>query len=67
LQLVIEPELELERAGKGKAEIQENTLRLTQWLERTVRRYPDEWNWMNIRWSDASRELEQRINTLKTA
>ncbi len=67
LQLVIEPELELERGGKGKAEIQENTLRLTQWLERTVRRYPDEWNWMNVRWSDASRELEQRINTLKTA
>jgi lauroyl/myristoyl acyltransferase len=23
---------------------------LTQWLERTVRQYPDQWNWMNIRW-----------------
>jgi lauroyl/myristoyl acyltransferase len=23
---------------------------MTQWLERTVRAYPDQWNWMNIRW-----------------
>src|SRR3954451_8637120 len=54
LQLIIEPELELERSAKGRAAIQENTLRLTQWLERTVRKYPDEWNWTNIRWSDTS-------------
>ncbi|MGH7827579.1 MAG: lysophospholipid acyltransferase family protein [Candidatus Binatia bacterium] len=56
LKLIIEPELELVRPGKAKAEIRENTLRVTQWLERTVGKYPDQWNWMNIRWSDTSAE-----------
>jgi KDO2-lipid IV(A) lauroyltransferase len=49
LKLVIEPELELERTAKGRNEIRENTIRITQWLERTVRAYPDQWNWTNIR------------------
>jgi lauroyl/myristoyl acyltransferase len=47
--LVIEPELELVRSGKGQGESKENILRMTQWLEKTVRAYPDQWNWMNIR------------------
>jgi KDO2-lipid IV(A) lauroyltransferase len=50
LQLIIEPELELVRSGESKIAIRENTLRITQWLEKTVRSYPDQWNWMNIRW-----------------
>jgi Kdo2-lipid IVA lauroyltransferase/acyltransferase len=49
LKLVIEPELELARTTKGRNEIRENTIRITQWLERTVRAYPDQWNWTNIR------------------
>lgn len=52
LKLVIEPELELDRSGKSKAEVRENTVRMTQWLERTVLRYPDQWNWMNIHWAE---------------
>lgn len=51
LKLIIEPELELDRSGKGRAQIEENVARITQWLERTVRAYPEQWNWMNIRWS----------------
>ena len=50
LQLVIEPELEFDRSGTTKAQVTENTVRLTRWLESTVRRYPDQWNWMNIHW-----------------
>jgi len=50
LQLVIEPELELDHSGTTKAQVTENTVRLTRWLESTVRRYPDQWNWMNIHW-----------------
>lgn len=50
LRLIIEPELELDRSGKSKAQIKENTIRITQWLERTVRKYPDQWNWMNVHW-----------------
>ncbi len=56
LKLVIEPPLELLRSAKGRAEIRENTLRITQWLERTVRAYPDQWNWMNIQWSNSSQD-----------
>jgi KDO2-lipid IV(A) lauroyltransferase len=50
LKLIIDPELEIIRSGNPKADIRTNTLRITQWLERTVRSYPDQWNWMNIRW-----------------
>lgn len=49
LKLIIEPELKLDRSGKGAAQIRENVIRMTEWLERTVRTYPDQWNWMNIR------------------
>jgi KDO2-lipid IV(A) lauroyltransferase len=49
LKLVIEPELELDRSGKGSAQIRENVVRITRWVERIVRAYPDQWNWMNIR------------------
>jgi KDO2-lipid IV(A) lauroyltransferase len=61
LQLVIEPELELDRSGGTKAQITENTVRLTRWLENTVRRHPDQWNWMNIRaWQNTSPQALQR-------
>jgi KDO2-lipid IV(A) lauroyltransferase len=50
LKLIIERELELDRSGKGAEQITENTTRLTQWVERKVRQYPDQWNWMNLRW-----------------
>jgi KDO2-lipid IV(A) lauroyltransferase len=49
LKLVIEPELELDRSGKGTAQIRENVIRMTRWVEEIVRAYPDQWNWMNIR------------------
>jgi len=50
LKLIIEPELVLDRTAKGKTQIRDNTSRITQWLERTVRAYPDQWNWTNIHW-----------------
>jgi KDO2-lipid IV(A) lauroyltransferase len=66
LQLIIEPELELDRSGRTKIEIVENTLRLTRWLERTVRRYPDQWNWMNIRWWQDTQPRTGRTGNLRT-
>lgn len=50
LKMIIEPELELERSESNLQAIRENTTRMTEWLERTIRRYPEQWNWMNIRW-----------------
>jgi len=49
LNLVIQPELDLCRPGKNRAGIKENTARMTRWLEETVSREPEQWNWMNIR------------------
>jgi KDO2-lipid IV(A) lauroyltransferase len=54
LKLTIEPEIELIRSERDKSQIRENILRLTEWLERTVHRYPDQWNWMNIKWDNVS-------------
>jgi lauroyl/myristoyl acyltransferase len=60
---VIEPELDLVRSGKGQGESKENILRMTQWLEKTVRAYPDQWNWMNIRWwADIERQRSEDGN-----
>jgi lauroyl/myristoyl acyltransferase len=68
LRLIIEPELELDRSGKGSAQIAENTARMVQWLERTVRAYPDQWNWMNIRhWANRSEQMENRQQQLRRA
>ena len=40
-------------------------MRMTQWLEKTVRDYPEQWNWMNIRWQEdqdkAALVKEQRV------
>ena len=54
LKLVVEPEIELIRSERDKTRIAQNTVRLTAWLEKTVRSYPEQWNWMNINWEDAS-------------
>lgn len=54
LVLIIEPEIELARSGTIKADVRENTLRIAQWLEKTVSAYPNQWNWMNVRWHRAS-------------
>jgi KDO2-lipid IV(A) lauroyltransferase len=56
LRLLIEPEINLARSGKHKSEIKENTVRITRWLEQTVRAYPEQWNWMNIQWLDNGRD-----------
>jgi KDO2-lipid IV(A) lauroyltransferase len=66
LRLVIEPELELERGERNAEAIRENTIRITRWLERTVRSYPEQWNWMNIHWWAAGTgngaQAKQEIN-----
>ena len=53
LRLIIEPEIELSRTGDIKTDVMENTLRFTQWVERTVRSYPNQWNWMTVHWQQA--------------
>lgn len=68
LKMIVEPELDLIRTDKDKTAIRENTIRMTQWLERTVRAYPEQWNWMNIRWQEAGEGVPfvktQRVQNL---
>ena len=65
LKMIVESELDLIRTDKDKGVIRENTLRMTQWLEKTVRAYPEQWNWMNIHWQEdqdkAAVVKEQRV------
>jgi KDO2-lipid IV(A) lauroyltransferase len=53
LKLIIEPEIELIRS-EHKSRVEENILRITEWVEKTVRTYPDQWNWMNINWDNVT-------------
>jgi KDO2-lipid IV(A) lauroyltransferase len=67
LKLIVEPELALDRTSKGKTQIRDNTIRITQWLERTVRAYPDQWNWTNIHWWGNRKDDAVRAAGLRTA
>jgi KDO2-lipid IV(A) lauroyltransferase len=69
LKMIVEPELDLIRTDRGKNVVRENTLRITLWLETTVRTYPDQWNWMSIRWQadldSHSVAKDQQVHTPK--
>ncbi len=56
LRLILEPEIKPTRSGNIRADTAECTLRMTQWVERVVRSYPDQWNWMTVHWQDAPHE-----------
>ena len=64
LRLVIEPELEISRSGRLILDLGTNTVRITQWLERVVGSYPDQWNWMNVRWSEPREEGTQQSQSV---
>jgi KDO2-lipid IV(A) lauroyltransferase len=67
LRLAIEPELVLDRSGKGRKQIEDNMVCITQWLERTVRAHPGQWNWMNIRWSNEPKYASRRHPPMRQA
>ncbi|MGH7847050.1 MAG: lysophospholipid acyltransferase family protein [Candidatus Binatia bacterium] len=50
LVVVVEPELNFVQTGRLNEDVAENTRRITQWVEKVVRAYPDQWNWTVIRW-----------------
>lgn len=58
LELVVEPELEFAHTGKIKSDVVADTLRMTEWLEKTVRAHPDQWNWMPLRWREDREQSE---------
>ncbi len=48
--LVIEPEVSLVDTGDKEKDLITNTQRLTEIIERCVRKYPSQWWWMHNRW-----------------
>lgn len=57
LAVEIAPALEVRRTGDLRADILENTQRITAVVEQAVRAHPDQWHWMMKRWKDHYPEL----------
>ena len=62
MELIIEPAIELTRTGDLARDITENTQRVVSHLERLIRRYPDQWNWLTVRLSKNNLVYPQERN-----
>jgi KDO2-lipid IV(A) lauroyltransferase len=49
LNLIIEPELPITRNGSLAKDIEDNTRGVVAHLEKLIRQYPDQWNWLTVR------------------
>ena len=49
LHIRVEPALEIQRTGRLRDDLRVNTQRVTDAVERMVRRYPEQWLWMHKR------------------
>lgn len=49
LHLIIEPEIVMARNESLSDDITNNTQQLVAYLEKLIRRYPDQWNWLTVR------------------
>jgi KDO2-lipid IV(A) lauroyltransferase len=65
----IEPPVEMQRTKDLRVDLQTNTQRITDRVERAIRRYPEQWNWMLKRWKefypDLYPESEKRLKRIK--
>jgi len=48
--IYIFPELHLTKTGDKEKDIIENTIKITEALEKAIRKWPDRWLWMHKRW-----------------
>ena len=48
----IEAPIAIQRTGDLRTDLQINTQLITDRVERTVRNYPEQWNWILKRWKD---------------
>ena len=53
LTLHIDPEIELIQTGDLESDVAANTVVFTRHLEAMIRRYPDQWNWLGFKRTDA--------------
>jgi len=50
MKLVIYPPVELEGSPDQKEEVEQLTAQFTKVIEETIRKYPEQWAWLNRRW-----------------
>jgi KDO2-lipid IV(A) lauroyltransferase len=48
----MEPPVEIQRTKDLRSDLQFNTQLITDRVERAVRKYPEQWNWMLKRWKE---------------
>lgn len=60
--IIIEPPVFLEKKEDDKETILFNTSRITQIIEKYIRRYPQEWGWMHRRWKSRPAGEPQPVN-----
>lgn len=64
--ILIEPPIFLEEGKDDKETIFINTSRITQIIERYIRKYPQEWGWMHRRWkSRPAGEVPQQTENME--
>jgi KDO2-lipid IV(A) lauroyltransferase len=61
--LVIEPPVTIHRTGDEGTDIELLTAQFTQVIEQIVRRYPNQWTWLNRRWKSPPLEISARKET----
>ncbi|MGD2098948.1 MAG: lysophospholipid acyltransferase family protein [Desulfobacterales bacterium] len=65
----LEPPVEMQRTGNLRVDLQTNTQRITDRVERAILRYPEQWNWLLKRWKDFYPDLypesEKRLRHIK--
>lgn len=66
--IIVEPPLPLEEKGNDQGTIFVNTERITQIIERYIRKYPQEWGWMHRRWKSrpAGEPIQQPVDAEKS-
>jgi Kdo2-lipid IVA lauroyltransferase/acyltransferase len=57
LTIIIEPPVQLVRTNNLREDLKANTQAMTDIIERTVRKYPDQWLWLHKRWKRFHPEL----------
>jgi lauroyl/myristoyl acyltransferase len=66
----VEPPVEIQRTKDLRSDFQINTQLITDRVERAVRNYPEQWNWMLKRWKEfypgLYPESDKRLRKIKT-
>ncbi|MGB9627247.1 MAG: lysophospholipid acyltransferase family protein [Thermodesulfobacteriota bacterium] len=50
MRLVIHPPVEIEKVQDEKKDVEKLTVQFTKLIEETIRKYPEQWAWLNRRW-----------------